>query len=104
MSRRKISLLELHGACADLAHAIKLALDPLCVDITVKWRNGIYLSVDIETTARHQQRVIDQLMHGALHGGYDYRFTVSYSTAPAEPSDRVWVTAYPKDASYGRNR
>jgi hypothetical protein len=89
------SLLEVHGALSALAHAVSLALDELNVDVQVHWRNGTYLSVTIETTERRKQLVIDRLMHGALAGGYDYRFTLSYPTMPAEPYDRVIVTAYP---------
>lgn len=91
------SLLDIHGGLSALVHAVKLAIAHITcgVDVRAHWQDGIYLSVTIETHERYKQAIVDVLMVGALQGGYDYRFTVSYPTMPCEPSDRVVVTAYP---------
>lgn len=100
---RRPSLLEVHGSLSTVVFAITETLKPLAVDVTAKWRNGVYLSIDIEVRSKFKQRVIDALSHGALAGPYDYRFGLSYSTMHEDPDDWVVVTAYP-DMCYDDDR
>jgi len=88
-------LLSVHGALSTLVYAVSETLKPMMVDVSARWRNGTYLSVEIECRERNKQKVIDRLSHGALVGEYDYRFSLSYLTMPADPDDWVTVTAYP---------
>lgn len=99
------ALFEVHTELSRLCFAVKLALEPLSVEVQARWRDGTYLSVDVECFDAHKMRVVDALKHGALHGPYDYRFTgISYPTMPVEhPFDRVTVTAYP-DMHHQRKR
>lgn len=89
------TLSETHSALSHLVHAVRLALEPLSVDVIAQWRSSTYLSVEIACAERDKQRVVDALTHGALHDTYDYRFQLSYSTSPTHPDDWVRVTAYP---------
>lgn len=92
----RTSLYNCHGKLSELSFAVKLALEPLPVDITIEWRNGTHLTVKVECYERHKQMVVDRLKHGALHGKYDYRFkSISYLTMPAHPWDWTIVTAWP---------
>lgn len=94
--RDKISLFDVHGALSGLVHAVHLALDPIVCEVAAHWQgHGIYLSVTVECRERDKQRVIDQLSQGAIHGKYDYRFSLSYPTMPNDPDDWTVVTAYP---------
>lgn len=95
MKRDQISLLDVHCVLSALSFAVKETLSPLWVDVKVQWREGTYLSVEVECRARNKQEVIDRLAHGALVGKYDYRFRLSYPTMPTEPDDWLTVTAYP---------
>lgn len=89
------SLLDVHGKLSELVHAVTQEFPELNLGVVAQWRPGTYLSVEIETHERHKQLVVDRLMHGVLNGKYDYRFSVSYPTMPADPMDRVFITAYP---------
>lgn len=92
---RRPSLLDVHGKLSELVCAVQMTFPELSLDVRAQWREGTYLSVEIETYERNKQLVVDRLSHGVLVGNYDFRFTLSYPTMPAEPLDRVWVTAYP---------
>ena len=89
-----VPLLTLHGELSKLYHAAKLLMEPYMVDITIQWRNGTNLCVIVECRESIKQKVVDRLKHGALTGHYDYRFSVSYPTGIADPSDWVQVTGY----------
>lgn len=90
----RVSMSDLHVELSNLVFAVRLSLEPLNVDITVGWRDNIYLYVDVETVERNKMRVVDQLNQGALDRDYDYCFSVSYPTMPAAPFEYVTVRAY----------
>ncbi len=96
MSERN-SLFECHHQLSRLCHAVKLALAPIPVQVAAEWHDGTYLSVRVVCQAKQMQRVVDQLNHGALAGGYDYRFEmISYPSAEGlSPWDYVTVSAKP---------
>lgn len=85
---------ELHTALSRLHFAVIQEFPELSLDVRVCWAPGLNLYVEIETTERRKQLVVDRLMVGVLNGPYDYRFTVSYPTMAAEPYERVWVRGY----------
>ena len=89
------SLMDCHSKLSELSFAVKLTLEPIPVGIVVEWQEGTYLAVKVECRERDKQQVVDKLNHGALGGGYDYRFSVSYPTGKADPLDWCFVTAYP---------
>lgn len=91
-SAPKIPLLTLHSELSKLYHAVAILLEDMYVDITIQWRNGTYLSVNVECWEKDKQKVIDRLNHGALAGEYDYRFSVSYPTGITDPYQWVVVS------------
>ena len=48
-----IPLLTLHSELSKLHHAVNLLFDDIPTDITIQWRNGVYLTVDVECLGRH---------------------------------------------------
>jgi len=93
--RDRPSLLDVHGALADLAFAVRLTLEPLNVGISIHWHNAVYLSVEIECRYKDAQMIVDRLRHGALARNYDYRFrSISHPTG-RQPEDWITVSAYP---------
>lgn len=93
-SRPEIPLITIHSELSKLHHAVKLLLDDLYVDITLQWRNGTYLTVEVECREKDKQTVVDRLNHGAVMGEYDYRFTTGYPTGDTHPQTWVTVTGY----------
>lgn len=93
-SRAQVPLITLHGELSKLHHAVNLLFEDLYVDITIQWRNGTYLTVNVECREKDKQKVVDRLNHGALTGEYDYRFSTGYPTGNIDPDDWVVVTGY----------
>lgn len=95
MTPKKIELMDVHAKLAELAYAVNLTLAPLQVGVSVIWRNGTYLSVEVECRQRDSQQVCDRLYHGALADKYDYRFRSVCQPLGRNPLDWVTVSASP---------
>lgn len=91
------SLGEAAVAIAHLAHAVRLALYPLMAEVDCRWCPDRGLYVRVLHRAGQQQRVLDALQHGALHGAYDYRFrNFTYSTGGSrQGGDWIETLAWP---------
>lgn len=94
MGPAKTPLIDIHAALSHLAFAVGQEFDDIWHDVKIEWNRYTYLTVRVECRGKHVQRVTDRMMHGALNGPYDYRFTVS---SPVGVPDEEWtcVTLYP---------
>jgi hypothetical protein len=97
VSQPRADLMAVHNALSHLLFAVRKSLEdvPGLWGIECRYREGVYLSVEIEvTSSKGQQMVVDRLMHGVLWGEYDYRFSLSYPTLYEDGERRV-ISAYP---------
>lgn len=87
-----IPLLDIHGALSHLTYAVQLELDDLNPSIDIRWDQHRNLYARVEVALKNRQKAVDRLNRGAIHGEYDYRFSVCYT--PTCTDSRQVIEAY----------